>query len=546
MAAEASWSILAASVSFENMADTTTERDARKDPLSAGQLFVLAAFVVSRILYWRAGLRFDASPVDNYWQYIDPVLMKTRLLESLFYLHMQPPGFNLAIGLVVKLFPVSYGTVLQIIYLILGAAIALCLLHLMTLFHVCAQLAALLTALFIVNPGCVLYENFAIYEYPIAFLLLAAAIALFRLCQSPNVLRSLSFFGILFGLAMIRNIFHILFILLIAAALGFHLPKARRIVLAGAVPVLVLMLALQTKNWVLFRSFTTSTWAGMATGVVTTFQLTPEETSRLIRQGVISPIAAFQPFSALPLYAPFLRPVPPSGIPVLDQTETSTGHPNYNNPAYLQAHEMYFDNAEVHLAALSGCVPPLGCNRLVRVLSADQRVAFVRCCATDAPAVRPDLQCRRVWSVPSDGHAEGFTRNPRFGRSAAAAVLHGCVSAGRIADAHNLDIIPVPATLPGPVEFGRASRSGFYDPHDSVFHCRLELAIHLRKQSVSVPARWILHGDCGARHHFGSGPTALRKVDGCRAAARCVKYQRSVSSNVCPVQAKFAISTPGG
>ena len=315
-------------------------------PLSRSQIFVLVIFVISRILYWHAGLRFDARPVANYWQYIDPVLMKTRLLQSLFYRHMQPPGFNLAIGLVVKLFPDSYPEALRIIYVIIGVLIALSLLHLMMLFRIPGPLAAVLTALFIVNPGCVLYENIAIYEYPIALLLLMAAIALFRFCQTPVAWRSVAFFSVLFGLSMIRNIFHVLFVVLIAAVLMMVLPKARRLILVGALPVLVLILALQAKNWILFHSFSTSTWAGMNTGVVTTFQLTPDEARQLVQRGAISPIGEVPPFSDLSLYAPFIHPTPATGIPVLDEAVTSTGHPNFNNPAYLEVHELYFKNAK--------------------------------------------------------------------------------------------------------------------------------------------------------------------------------------------------------
>src|ERR1700722_11354372 len=106
---------------------------------------ILAAFLVSRVLYYLAGIRFDSSPIASAWQYIDPVLMRTRLLESMFYLHMQPPGFNLAIG----------------------SVIAFLLLRLMRLFRIPDWIGAPLTIVFIVNPGCVLYENSAVYEYPI-------------------------------------------------------------------------------------------------------------------------------------------------------------------------------------------------------------------------------------------------------------------------------------------------------------------------------------------------------------------------------------------
>src|SRR6266436_5008681 len=104
--------------------------------VGASRVFVLAAFIISRILYSVAGIRFDATPIVNFWQYIDPLLMQRKLLESLWYLHMQPPGFNLAVGLIVKLFPATYGVVLSVIYLIIGVLIAFSLLHLMDQFGV--------------------------------------------------------------------------------------------------------------------------------------------------------------------------------------------------------------------------------------------------------------------------------------------------------------------------------------------------------------------------------------------------------------------------
>jgi hypothetical protein len=54
-----------------------------------------AVFVVSRIAYYLLGVRFDARPILTFFQFIDPELLKHRLLESLYYLHIQPPGFNL-------------------------------------------------------------------------------------------------------------------------------------------------------------------------------------------------------------------------------------------------------------------------------------------------------------------------------------------------------------------------------------------------------------------------------------------------------------------
>jgi hypothetical protein len=72
---------------------------------------IVAVFVASRIAAYAAGIRFDADPLTWYWQYIDTVLLKERLLESLYYLHSQPPLFNLLLGVTLKAFPTSYATV---------------------------------------------------------------------------------------------------------------------------------------------------------------------------------------------------------------------------------------------------------------------------------------------------------------------------------------------------------------------------------------------------------------------------------------------------
>ena len=48
---------------------------------------IVAVFAASRIAAYAAGIRLDPDPLTWYWQYIEPALLKERLLESLFYLH---------------------------------------------------------------------------------------------------------------------------------------------------------------------------------------------------------------------------------------------------------------------------------------------------------------------------------------------------------------------------------------------------------------------------------------------------------------------------
>ena len=82
-------------------------------PRSAYALLSLV-FVLSRIIYYLLGVRFDARPVLHFWQFMDTELLKRRMLESLYYLHVQPPGFPLYTGIVLKLFPDAYPVVTTI------------------------------------------------------------------------------------------------------------------------------------------------------------------------------------------------------------------------------------------------------------------------------------------------------------------------------------------------------------------------------------------------------------------------------------------------
>ena len=66
-------------------------------PRSANALLSLV-FVLSRIGYYLLGVRFRCSAVLHFWQFVGPELLKYRLLESLYYLHIQPPDFNLYKG----------------------------------------------------------------------------------------------------------------------------------------------------------------------------------------------------------------------------------------------------------------------------------------------------------------------------------------------------------------------------------------------------------------------------------------------------------------
>jgi hypothetical protein len=274
--------------------------------------------------------------------------MREDLWRSIYYLHMQPPGFNLAVGLVVKLFPNSYEAILHSFFLLMGLGIAFLMLDTLRLFGIAEWGRILLTALFIASPGCVLYEDCLIYDYPVALLLLAALAFLLRFASSPSLATSLGFFLSLLSLLLIRNMFHLGLIFLAGIAGWMLFTKSRRWVVVGALPALLLGTGLYFKNWIEFGAFTGSTWLGMQLGVTTTYQLTNDEADDLIRTAGLNPIARITPFSRLDQYAGYYKPVPKTGIPVLDEPNASL-HANYNDLDYLQIHRQYAEAAKVVL-----------------------------------------------------------------------------------------------------------------------------------------------------------------------------------------------------
>jgi hypothetical protein len=304
-------------------------------------IWLAVVFSISRIGYYLAGVRFDTRPIFQFFQFIDPELLKHRLLESLYYLHVQPPGLDLYAGIVLKLFPQSYGVAFHVVYLAAGLGICWLTYYLMRISDVRQWLAFVLASAFIVSPGVVLFENLMLYEYPVALLLLALAAAVHRFAATQGVWWLITLYGTLLLLVLLRNLFHLVYFLAVIVALWFYFKSSRRnVALAGLLP-LALIVGLYTKNWILFGSFSSSTWLGMNMDVITAHQLTPQEARDLLRRGLISPISLIDAGSPIAAYLPYIRMPAMSGIPVLDEEVTSTGATNFNNPVFLQIGHSY-------------------------------------------------------------------------------------------------------------------------------------------------------------------------------------------------------------
>jgi len=317
------------------------ERTQRRKYLSV----VLLAFIISRVLFYWAGIRFDDSSLPWHWQFIDPYLLKTSLLESLYYLHSQPPFFNFILGLILKLFPHHATLAFTFSYWIFGLALGYSLFWIMTRLGVSDWLSMLLTILFIINPALILFENYLFYTYLEALLLCLAAFFWMRFLKKGTFLNGFFCFLFLSFLVLTHSLFHFLWFLVFPAILLFSQSGQRKkIIWVGLFPFL-LALSLYAKNGILFGQFAGGSWLGMNFSRITTFKIPVEERQRMVDQGEISSLALIHPFSPVTAYRDSISPCPTTGIPVLDQEKKSTGFINYNHIAYIEISKKYLQDA---------------------------------------------------------------------------------------------------------------------------------------------------------------------------------------------------------
>lgn len=312
------------------------------------------AFVLSRVAYAFAGIRFDASLLPTALQYLEPTQLENNLVESVWYQHTQPPLFNVLLGIVLKL-PFPTGATLQVLWLACGVA-------LMALVYVLARdlgisrwIATVATIVICCSPTVVLYENWLAYEYPLTVMFTALAVASFRWVRDG----SFASFAWIVGLAgagvLTRSLLHPLwFVGLLAVLILLRRPTFgwRRAGAVVAIPTL-LILGVFAKNQIVFGEPTMSSWFPWNLSRITIGEMPDDVRQGLIDDGTLSEAANFPIFLPYEDYAPIAPPCTPAhpDVPVLAETEKENGHINPNYECYLPLLDLYAKdsiNAALH------------------------------------------------------------------------------------------------------------------------------------------------------------------------------------------------------
>ncbi len=303
-------------------------------------LLLIATYVLSRLLFYFMGVRFDAAGLDWYWQYLDVELLKNDLARSVFYQHAQPPLFNLFLGTVLKLFPNAYATAFAFIFKALSLMLYDSLYRTLHLVGLRRWTAYLFATLFMLSPGAVLYENWLFYTWPAAALLTLSAHQLLLYEKKRRTQNALLYLAGLTAVCLMRSMFHLVYLAAATVPLLLIASPARKRIIPAAGMALLLVGAVFLKNLLLFGFFGSSSWMGMNLWKVAPVGGKQQQLGN-------SAVAMVEPFSAITNYPSAFQTVPArfSEIPALADAFKQNGQPNLNHVGYIAVSEAYKQKA---------------------------------------------------------------------------------------------------------------------------------------------------------------------------------------------------------
>lgn len=306
---------------------------------------IIAALLVflSWAVYYSLGLRYDPTPLNGYFQFIDLVLLQTHFAESLIFYHASPPMLNLISGIGLNLFGEHAVTFFIVLFHLMGVVIAFSFLGLARELTGNRLLALIATTLLVFSPSFVLYENWLMYTFPAVTLITFSAFCLMKVLKHNSVAWLHGFFITLALLVLTRSVFHLGW-LVVVVGIGFWLlPGLRQRILVAALAPLLACTLWYGKNQLLFGQFTASTWLGFGLWNVGIAAVERDKLSTHVEDGTISPFALVSRHDMDQVFGDL--GIPATGIAVLDQVRNARGYYNFNHRNVPLINDLYTSDA---------------------------------------------------------------------------------------------------------------------------------------------------------------------------------------------------------
>jgi hypothetical protein len=303
-----------------------------------GRAIVVVAVALAVVVLLAGDLGMPIERLVNQWQLLDIHALTDDPLGSVWYLHTQPPGYNLLVGLVAwSPFPLA-GTLYALNALaLLGTGL---LLHdILRRWGTAPVAAGAVAAVAVLGPSLLSALYWGHYEILVAFLLVAAVAGAQRFFDDPRPRWLFSVVVAVTACGLLRSLFHPVWVLAAIVLLIVLRPVPRRYAVAALGIPAVLFGGWMLKNALLFDSATTSSWLGfnLQRGVVAS--MTERDVREGVASGSVSSLALEYPWGTIDQYGQWAGTCRPHGHPVtrLPEKDPVNGLriANFNHECYL-------------------------------------------------------------------------------------------------------------------------------------------------------------------------------------------------------------------
>ena len=325
----------------------------RKYPLSAatGFQFVLVFFIISRVVFYLVGIRFNMAALHNgAWQIADVSLLQSDLWGTLWNMNHQPPLFSWLVGVAVTQFPAHTGWFFHSIWLLFGLGIHVMLYGLMLRLGVRWKLAFVFAIFFMISPLSILYENLLSGDQPATFMLLLVTLLTHQYLRSRKWKYAHALMFAIITLGLMRSVFSLPFLIALWLVLALSSPILIRKTIISAIIPFILLLAWYIKNGYQIEKFTNGDMHGMLLHKTASNYIDEEDVANLIEQGEISPLVLLETF---PPSVALLKSLDSNLLevrrnrlhPICTKEYNAAGKPNFNHPVVIAANTTLWNSS---------------------------------------------------------------------------------------------------------------------------------------------------------------------------------------------------------